>query len=117
MGIVTRPKDENSAPSLHLIRCRSDAALFWKYEIIFLSEIDSHSRDKDFIRMIAQAAFYVRTVNRTLGTKECCLPVFWVKDLGEENRTGWSGQCLLVYEEGKAVCSAIFFLSSDLCLA
>lgn len=110
MGVLTFPQClKPETPSrLHLIRLRSDASLFWGQEIVFLADIDSS--ETNFPRMLAQAAFWVRLVNRTWQTNECCLPIFWISnqsDMVDE----WVGKCFLVYEENNHVRSAISFFS------
>ncbi|KAE9387436.1 hypothetical protein BT96DRAFT_948366 [Gymnopus androsaceus JB14] len=81
---------------LHLIHPKSDGMLACRFELALIIEVDSHNLRKDWRRMLVQAAFYVRFINRTFKSDTCCLPIFWVS---EEYR----GQCFLVYEKDNQI--------------
>lgn len=103
MGVLTLRNVDSCLEDtrLHLIHPKSDGMLACRFELGLLIEVDSHSFRNDWRRMLVQAAFYVRFINRTLKTHTCCLPIFWIS---KEYR----GECYLVYEKDNKVCIVFF---------
>lgn len=91
LNITLEPQDRGKK-GLHLIHPRSDAAMFYDYEILFLAQVDSHSQYLDRQKMLAQAAFYLRFLSLTLNLNTFCLPIFFITK-------NWEGECLLVYKQ------------------
>lgn len=107
MGLIVQYKDEHK---LRLVRSQSDATIFWNYEPLFFTEIDSHSSRNDLRRALVQAASWIRLQNRVAGTEECCVPLFYVNDDVPSKQIEWSGECFLVYEKDKKVRSTCYLL-------
>lgn len=80
MGFIstTLSQDPTDLSQLAICHSKSDGAMFNGHEVLCLCDIDSSSEERDFRRMLLQAAFTVRFINETLQITDYTLPAFYI---------------------------------------